>query len=372
MRIGYFSYLLGTKGGPAIADLKVLEAISEYDKTNRYTVYGLTPRAVSNLRLKNDNIKTKTISPSGKWLGIPIGMPMELKRNPVDLLHATFVPPLFVPCKYVLTTGCWSQYSEPDVYPRLVRWRFLFLTNKGIKNASAVFCYTEYLRNKVIERFKIPPERVFITKPGVGEEIKPVEDEEELRGFLKRRGIDFPYILFVGAITRRKNIIRLLQAYDILRREGPLDHKLVLLGERTYFSDEIMQTVTELKLEHDVVFIDRHPHHELPYFYTGADVFVFPTLSEGFGMPPLEAMACGTPVLASNVTSVPEVVGDSALLVDPYRPEEIAKKIHQYLTDDALRKQNIDKGLVHAREFTWHRAAVQTVSAYETVLEAGW
>ncbi len=373
MHIGYFSSILGRTGGPAIVDKRLIEAIAEHDHHNQYTVYGVTKQSTAGLRFNTDgNISIRTIKPSGKWLAIPFGLTLELKKRPVDLLHATIIAPPIVPCKYVFTITCWSQYSQPELYPFLIRYRLLYLINKGIKNAAAIFCYTEYLKNKLMEKFHIDPDRIFITQPAVGEEVRPVEDKEVLKTFLAGFGIDFPYILFIGSLTKRKNVEGLIRAYHILRQESKIEHKLVLLGEKGYFFEEIVKTVDELNLSDDIVFVDRRPYHELPMFYTGADVYVFPTFSEGFGLPPLEAMACGTPVVASNVTSVPEVVGDAAYMVDPYDSGSIAEGISQCLSNDQLRKSLIEKGLQRASEFTWARTAEQVVKSYESILEAGW
>lgn len=372
MHIGYFSSMMGTRGGPAIVDKRVLEAISRYDRTNRYTVYGLTSQTTADLQLDNGSIEVKTIKPSGKWFAIPFGLTLELLRHPVDLLHATVIPPPVIPCKFVLTITCWSQYAQPEFYPPLKRWRLLYLLNKGIRKASAILCYTEYLRKKVIEQFGIERQRTFIVQPAVGEEIKAVEDKQALKSFLRRDGIEWPYILFIGALTKRKNVEGLIRAYHMVLQETGIEHRLVLLGEQGYYFGDISQTVEKLGLSERVVFIDRRPHHQLPYYYSGADVFVFPTFSEGFGLPPLEAMACGTPVVASNATSVPEVVGNAALLVDPYRPEDIAEAILKYLTDQELCLDFIARGIARAKQFTWQRAAVQTVAAYEKVYHAGW
>jgi len=241
-----------------------------------------------------------------------------------------------------------------------------------VSNNTAVFCYTDYLRQKLIERFRIDSDRIFITQPGIGEEIAPIKDKESLSAFLNEFGIDAPYILFIGALTKRKNVEGLVRAFNMLVQESKINHKLVILGETIFLSESIFQTIKELDLEDRIILVGRRPYHELPLFYSGADLFVFPTFSEGFGLPPLEAMACGTPVVASNATSVPEVVGDAAMLVDPYRHEDIAEGIFKCLTDNEVRRELILKGMARARKYTWQKAAAQTVSAYEKVYQAGW
>lgn len=371
MHIGYFSSIIGTQGGPAIVDKRILESIAKYDKKNNYTVYGLTEKAFTDLDVQNEKILFKQIKPSGKWLGIAFGLTHELKRRPVDLLHATFVAPPVVPCRFVVTLGCWSPYAEPEVYPPLVRWRLVYLLNKGITNATAIFVYTEYLKGKIIEKFNIRPERIFVVEPGVGEENKEL-DNDSVNRFLAGLGINDPYILFIGTLNKRKNVTRLVQAYSLLKRKYGIKHKLVLLGEQGYYFSEIANEIERLGLTKDVILTGRRPHHELPFFYNGADLFVFPTLSEGFGIPPIEAMACGTPVVASNVTSVPEVVGDAAYMIDPLNTDEMASAMYSCLTDQGLRADMIAKGKIRGRYFTWENAANKSVAAYETVYRSNW
>ena len=372
MHIGIFSYLLGREGGPAIFDQRILETIENYDNRNIYTVYTISEQATRGIQFKRPNFSIRTIKPSGKWLATTIGLNLELRRNPIDILHATLVAPPKVPCKLITTLTCWSQYDQPKLYPPLLRWRIRYLSTKSIQNAIAVFCYTDFLKNKLIEKFHLNPERIFLIQPGVGKEMTPIEDNEFLSSSLKKIGLEKPYILFVGKLTRRKNAEGLIRAYNILIRETNIPHKLILIGERGFLCKGIFQTIEELDLTEHVIFLGRRTHRELPLFYNGAAVFVFPTLYEGFGLPPLEAMACGTPVVASNATSVPEVVGDAAVLVDPYRPEDIASGIYKCLTDSDLRADLIRRGIAQASKFTWERAAIQTLTAYKKVYEAGW
>lgn len=372
MHIGYFSTIVGTKGGPAIVDKRVIEAIAHYDRHNTYTIYGVTSDALKGLKIQGDNFRAKTIRPSGKWMAVPFGLSLELWRHPVDLLHATIFAPPIVPGRYVLTLTCWSQYSQPEFYPPPVRNRLLFLLNRGLRKATAVFCYTEFLKEKVIERFGLDPERVFITQPAVGDEMKPVMDRKALTRFLASVGIDRPYLLFIGTLTKRKNVTGLIKAYHELVQQSGIDQQLVLLGEKGYYHEEIFDLVNTLNLHSRVIFVERRPHHELPLFYSGADLFVFPTFSEGFGLPPLEAMACGIPVVASNATCVPEVVGDAAVLVDPHNSEEMAAGIQLCLTDQKVRQELISKGLERAAQFSWEKSAVQVVTAYEKVHQTDW
>jgi len=372
MKIGIFSSILGRTGGPAVYDQKLIEVLSRIDTENDYVVYGATKQALTGLALANRRFTGRTVIPSGKWLSIAIGLSAELVRHPIDFLHATFVAPPLVPCKLISTMTCWSQYDSPTFYPPLIRWRLQYLLNNAMRKSTAIICYTDYLKQKVIEKFEIPDERVFVVPAGVGDEMKPLADKHPVEEFLKRVGIDGPYILFIGQITERKNVEGLVRAYEILKRSRNIDHKLVIVGETGFLSDRIFRTVADLKLGSDVVFPGRFSYRELPLFYNGADVFVFPTFSEGFGLPPLEAMACRCPVVASNVTSVPEVVGDAALLVDPHSPDEIADSIYRAIFNPEVRTNLIRRGEQRARRFTWSETGARTAECYQRVHAAGW
>jgi glycosyltransferase involved in cell wall biosynthesis len=372
MHIGFFSTQMGTVGGPAVFDQRVLHHLAGLDHRNDYTIYGLTPATTSGLHLDNPRFKIRQLQPGGKWLGVALGMTLELKRRPVDLLHASFVPPPIVPGRFAMTMTCWSQYAEPELYPRAVAWRLVYLLDRGARRASAFFCYTHYLKEKVIDRFGFPAERIFVTPPGIGEEMKPIEDREALDMFLGKLGIRRPYLLFIGSLTRRKNVVRLLEAYHLLLHQQKIRHQLVLVGETLFLSADIFEKIRKLGLESHVVLTGRRSHDELPWFYSGADVYVFPTISEGFGLTPLEAMACGAPVVASNITSVPEVVGDAAILFDPTRAEDIAAAIYTCTQNTTRRKAMIENGFANAAKYSWDDTALKMISAYETIHQAGW
>lgn len=366
MHIGYFSTQLGTLGGPSVVDFRVLQELSNVDHRNRYTVYECAPEATAGLSLA-DNFDVRALKPPGKWPVVAFGMSLELMRRPVDLLHAAFVPPLIPPAHFVITMTCWSQFSEPEVYPPLIRWRLQYLIDRGCKKAEAVFCYTNYLKEKVMERYGLGPERVFVTRPGLGDDIKRVEDKAQLEAFLGGLGIHGPYILFIGSLTKRKNVPRLIRAYHQLVEQEGIEHQLVLVGETLFLADEIFDTISSLGLKDRVVLPGRRPHSDLPAFYTGADVFVFPTLSEGFGLPPLEAQACGTPVAAARVSSVPEVVGDAAVMFDPYDLDDMSAAILKCIRDGQLRGKLIAGGVENAKRHSWRNMANEMIEGYEAV-----
>jgi glycosyltransferase involved in cell wall biosynthesis len=174
------------------------------------------------------------------------------------------------------------------------------------------------------------------------------------------------YLLYVGTLEPRKNVVRLLQAFHKLKREGHTDYKLVITGAKGWLYQNIFSLISKLELHHQVIFTGWVPEEELPILMSGAQVLVYPSLYEGFGLPPLQAMACGTPVITSNISSMPEVVGDAAILIDPYNIDEIATAIHQVLSDGDLRQRMSQMGIERAKLFSLEKEARQTIEIFNS------
>jgi glycosyltransferase involved in cell wall biosynthesis len=197
--------------------------------------------------------------------------------------------------------------------------------------------------------------------------MRPMPHDEALQRVQALYNVPDDFVLFVSTIEPRKNIGALLRAYRRLRDDYKLTPALVLAGSRGWLSDDVYDLVTRLDLTDSTHFLGRVESHDLPYLYNAARTLVHPAFYEGFGLTPLEAMACGTPVIVSNVSSLPEVVGDAALLIDPAQDEEITVALWRVLTDDALAASMREKGLQRAASFSWERAAHQTMAVYRRV-----
>lgn len=210
-------------------------------------------------------------------------------------------------------------------------------------------------------------DKITVIHLAAGEHFRP-QAEPVIHSVLDRTGVRQPYILYVGSIEPRKNLIRLLEAFAQLRHWSTRWDLVVVGGRNIWKSSPVGETTEKLELKHFVHFTGYIPDSDLPGIYNGADLFVFPSLYEGFGLPVLEAMACGTPVITSNTSSLPEVAGDAALLVDPYNVEEIAAAMRHVLEDSALANDLRERGLEHAKKFSWEKTARQTISVYEKVL----
>lgn len=204
--------------------------------------------------------------------------------------------------------------------------------------------------------------------PRAGEHFKPIDDRRLINTAKRRYGINNEYIGFFATLEPRKNALTLIRAYSLLKKRAKgLERKLVLAGSAGWENDDVFAEIKSLGLTDDVVVTDYVPDDDLSLLMNGAEVMVYPSLYEGFGLPPLEAMACGTPVIASNTSSLPEVVGDAGIMVDPEDVEGLADAIASVLSDQGLRDEMSRKGLARAKQFSWEQAARETLKVYEDV-----
>ena len=235
---------------------------------------------------------------------------------------------------------------------------------KLVKEVDAIITVSEFSKMRLIKQAGAEEKQIHVICHGVAKAFQRNLLENICKERLKKYNINFPYLLFVGKHDPLKNLIHLMEAFKLIKEEF-FQYKLIVVGEYSWFSEVIKKRINELKLEKDVIFTDYLADEVLYCFYQNADVFVFPSLYEGFGMPVLEAMACGTPVVASNVCSLPEIVRDNGILVNPYDVEDIANGIYKILRDNNLRQDLIRKGLSYVKEFTWEKAAKKHIEVYE-------
>jgi len=232
-----------------------------------------------------------------------------------------------------------------------------------VKKAAAVIAVSHTTKRDLIQHLGIPEERISVVYEGIDHRVfKPAS----------RRLLDYPYLLFVGSEHPRKNFTGLLRAFFKLKSERRFkDLKLLKVGKaggpEADFRQHTLKVINELNIPRDVIFTDYVAEEDLPAYYSGAECFVLPSLYEGFGFPPLEAMACGCPVIVSNVASLPEVTGEAAIKVDPYHTYSLASALEVVLADDSLKRELVSKGLERARQFSWKKAARETMAVYQSV-----
>jgi glycosyltransferase involved in cell wall biosynthesis len=237
---------------------------------------------------------------------------------------------------------------------------------------DAILTYTEHVKQDVIDSLKVPAAKIHVTPLAAHAQYRPIDDSEQRRSVLAKHDLaSQPYVLYLGAIEERKNLYRLVEAFRRLKQEAPsLRHQLVLVGDGyPQVIEKVRRLADQLEVGRQVRILGFIPFADLPAVLAGAELFVFPSLLEGFGLPPLEAMACGTPVIVARASTLPEVVGDAAVLVDPYQVEEMATAMHRVLTDGNLQAAFREKGLARVKMFSWERTARLTRAAYQEAWE---
>ena len=371
LNIGIFLVMTGRQaGGPETYERSLVDSLARVDQENSYHTYSLTKTAPALLPRPGPAMRHHVLKPPLRVISTALSLPLALLRDRIDLLHAPFTPPPISPRPYVFTHHCFSTFNHPEFYAPGVLLRLNALIKRGLHSASRIICVSHCTLELTADLFKLDRSRMHVVHNGVGSQYVPT-DRSVAQGLMaQRHSLNCPYLLYVGKLETRKNIARLLEAFHRFRHEAGEPVQLVLAGNRTLTSDGIDDTIRRLGLAPHVVEIGYVPDADLPLLYAGAQAFVFTTLWEGFGIPVLEAMASGTPVITSNLSSLPEVSGDAALLVDPYRIDDMAEAMLKLWRSPALRDTLRDRGLVNASRFSWDNTARQTLAVYRAAAAA--
>lgn len=364
MRIGIFVITPGRRGGgPETYEIELVRALARNDRDNEYVIYCTHPEAVGAIGVQQENVRYRVLQPRSRFVSIPVTLPAMLVKDGVDFFHATMVPPPIATKPYLLSILCYSNWSHPEFYQTNVVRRLNALLNIGVKKAKYLLCISGHLRDNMHNLKHVPRERLALTYMGVGPEFQPKARDHSAEFMAEKYGIQAPYILFVGQQQERKNIFRVIDAYAGFRKRTGSDARLVLVG-RPDEPGAIRDAIERHGLQSMVTRIRYIPHRELPELYSAAEMFVFPSLWEGFGIPILESMACGTVVVTSNVTCLPEVAGDAAVIANPESSEEICEGMVRLAQDSAYRAELTRRGLERAKLFTWDNCAAATREMY--------
>jgi len=356
----------------------LLTHLPRVDRDNRYTAFIGDGRFTGpGLALKLSRLPTSR--PPIRIFWEQVVQPFALRKEKVDLLHAlAFVTPLLSPCPSVVTVYDLSFLLYPESFKRLKRLYLGLFTRLSARKARRIIAISESTKRDVVRLLGVPSEKVDAVYCGKDAAFRPLV-RDQVATFRAKHGLPERFVLFVGTIEPRKNVTRLIEAFANLHT-CTLAHlqtcrlanlKLVIGGAKGWFYEDVFARVEELGLEGEVVFPGYIPVSELPLWYNAAELFVYPSLYEGFGLPLLEAMACGTPVVTANTSSLPEVVGEAGLTVDPLDVDGLAEAMRRVLGDEALRQEMRERGLQRAEGFSWMKAAQETVQVYRRAMEGG-
>jgi glycosyltransferase involved in cell wall biosynthesis len=347
-------------------------ALADLDSTTQYLLLYAAPNEAAVPRFPTaKNFSSRQVRLSQRYLDIAwhrlkLPLPVNLLTGPVDVFHSPdFVLPPVRHSRSLLTVHDLAFLLRPECADESLREYLEKAVPHSVRRADFVVADSENTRNDVICLLGIPPERVAVVPGGVEPTFTPVDDPARLDRLRDRLGVgDAPFILSVGVIEPRKNLRMLFNAYRIMRDRKVLPHRLVVVGRRGWLWEDTVEQAENSPYRDDIVFVGFVPEEDLPAMYSAADVFAFPSLYEGFGLPPLEAMACGTPVVVSDSSSLPEVVGDAGLQVDPHDPDALAVALERAILDEPLRAELRRRGLERAATFTWAAAAGRLLAVY--------
>lgn len=295
-------------------------------------------------------------------------LPTYLNRWKIDLLHSPHhtIPIAAATCRRVVTFHDVTFFLIPQRYPPLRGLYFRQVSRLAAHVADAIIAVSQTVRADIQRTLRIPATKVHVVPEAAGAEFRPLPPEQTAT-VAATYGLPPRFILSVGTLEPGKNRGTLIHAFARLKQQR-LEHKLVIVGQKGWMYETLLPLVQRLGLQEDVIFTGYVPQEDLPAVYNLADLFVFPSLYEGFGLPPLEAMACGVPAVAANRSAIPEVVGDAAVLVDPRSPDCLAEAMLAVLTDEHLRRDLQQRGQERAQQFSWEETARKTMEVYGSVL----
>lgn len=369
MRIAVDALGLPPYGGARSSALAWLTALAELDRDNEYIVFLSRKEAILE---RLSNLDQRIVRASGRFLPrvwAQICLPRIVRRERIDLVHFMKNLGTFVPCKSVLTINDLTRLAFPKMFSRVDVAYWKLLQPLLLNRVDGIIAISESTKRDIISWFRVPEEKVAVIYPAQRALFRVLVDRtnvDKIRSKYKLSNM----ILYVGGLAVHKNLITLVKAFFLLQQEKGIPHRLVVVGGQYHTHNEtrVIDLVNKCGLQ-EVIFTGVVPDEDLVALYNAADLFVLPSLYEGFGLVALEAMACGVPVIASRAGALTEVIGDAGILVDnPTDESELAVAMYQVLSDQALKQKLMAAGLRRAGHFSWESTAQSTLKVYQEVV----
>jgi glycosyltransferase involved in cell wall biosynthesis len=370
MRVGIDAHCLGQKKtGNETYTYNLVKYLSRIERDGiHYTVYVGGIVEDQDQLFANGSFQSKLIWPLNPFIRIPIGFAVQSRAQELDVFHAQYLLPHHLRCRTVLTVHDVLYERFPEYFTKGQYYRHKIGVPRSCRRADHIITVSESSKRDLVDLYALDPSRISVIYPGPDGCYRPLDKVEVKKRLQEKYGIEDQFILYVGAIQPRKNIPRLLAAFAQLKRQRHLPHKLVIVGPKAWLSAEAFHALEGSPARTDVIVTGYVPRTDLPYFYNGAAVFVYPSMCEGFGLPVVEAMACGTPTITSKGSSLEEIAGGAALLVDPASEEAIVAAMERVLSDSALQGDLSMRGLARSQQFSCHSMALQTQAIYRQLL----
>ncbi len=339
------------------------------DQKNEYVLFFNEPE-YSQFKETNSRIKKVLVNASHYSIAEQVKFLYILNSAKLDLMHFThFNRPILYNKPSVVTIHdlTLSFYPGKKMTHPLYRNAYHITFNAAVTKARKIIAVSENTKKDLQNLFRTPSNKIEVVYEGVNENFHQIEDQSVIENVVQKYKVEKPYILYTGVWRTHKNLPNLIKAFAILKNDYAFDSNLVITGRKDpLYAEEVEKETYSLKLENDVFFTGLVDDEDLVPLYNGASLYVFPSLYEGFGLPPLEAMQCGIPVVASNTSSIPEICGeDNALFFDPKDPEDIAQKMFEVLSQKTLQQKLIQRGLQRVKDFSWKKMAAATLKIYE-------
>lgn len=346
----------------------LLGAFAEVDRRSEFVAYVSEPEAESFVPARFQ-VRRVSANPYVR-LGWDLGRLVRADRP--DLIHVQYTAPLFTRVPIVVTVHDISFLDRPEYFTAARRSQLRFTVARTVQRAARILTVSEFSRNAILRAYDIAPEKVTAIPNAANPEFRAIGRERARKTAAETLGFDAPFVLSVGDLQPRKNQIGLIAAFSRLLTEQPqLKHHLVLTGKETWFTPKVRDAARDSGFASRIHFTGFASEHDLLQFYNACDCFVFPSFYEGFGLPILEAMACGRAVACSNTSAMPETADGAGLLFDPHRSEEITRAMKDILLDAELRGRMERLGLQRAAAFTWKKSAHATLDVYKEIVQSG-
>jgi glycosyltransferase involved in cell wall biosynthesis len=358
--------------------LNLLQSLEILDKKNNYILYIDKPD-FNNVLPQTHNFRVKKLFPANYLLWEQLVLPRQAIKDGIDILHCTAnTSPVFLnkSTKLIVTIHDVMYLKDSALLPnsnvmyqRLGSVYRSVIVTKTIRNANKIITVSNFSKSDILYHFPSLQQKSIVTTYEAADAAFRILDSEYSSKIIKNRfNLAGKYLLTLGGTDPRKNTKLVIQAFSNLKQTKNIDEKLVIVGIPNWKQSEFYHLACSLQCENNVIFTDYVTQEELVCLYNCATLFLYPSLYEGFGIPPLESMVCGTPVITSNTTSIPEIVGDAALQIDPNSQEELEAAVYKLLVDHSLRDNLIQRGLARAKQFSWRRMAEETLDVYKSII----
>lgn len=369
MRIGISARGLSeVSGGVKQYITSVTQSLLEIDSDNQYFVFHNSDEFSG----KFHNAKEIFLKTKNKLIWDYVELPRALKKNKIDIcIFPKNVVPFNVKCKSIVIIHDLLHIKDPKVYKWFDSLYMRLLIPFSVKKADKIVTDSKSTSNDLIELTGATKENVSVIYLAADDKYHPLNDSnEENSNVLKKYNLKLPYLLYIGSLSPRKNIPFLIKAFEEFMKANNIDIQLVLAGGKSWKDEEIHQTISKSPYRENIILTGFVDDDDLPYIYNQAEVFIYPSLYEGFGIPILEAMASGCPVLTSNTSSPPEVAGDAVLYFDPTNINDLVQNISKVVNNNELQTDLIEKGLKRVKEFSWKKTAQSIVLIYDEIYKS--